>query len=282
MTVDNRRVRTDPTSAGHRPVRAVLGDVTVDVVGFDAAVDLIAKPAVTPARTITTLNLQQLALAHRDPTIAELIRRSDLTVADGWPVAALAGWQANQRCPRVTGSDLLPSLLARAGECGLSVALIGARHGASAELMAAHLRRFPSAQVRALEPDISDSPDERDVCQLAPLLDGGAFDLILLALGSPKSDRLAGLLAESLRGGTIVGVGAAVDFLTGRIARAPRSWQVLGMEWLWRLAHEPRRLGPRYFRAATAFVPVAVATAWRGRQRREQAPIAGRDEPWRR
>lgn len=282
MAVDNRPARTDPTGAGRHRVRAVLGDVTVDVVGFDVAVDLIAKPAVTPARTITTLNLQQLALAHQDSEIAELIRRSDLTVADGWPVAALAGWQANQRCPRVTGSDLLPALLERAGECGLSVALIGARHGASAELMAEHVRRFPSAQVTALEPDISDSPDERDISQLAPILDGEAFDLILLALGSPKSDRLAGLLAGVLRGGTIVGVGAAVDFLTGRIARAPRSWQVLGMEWLWRLAHEPRRLGPRYLRAAAAFAPVAAATAWRGRQRRAQAPIAGQDESWRR
>lgn len=258
--------------------RADLGPVIIDVVTFDTALAAIAAPAATPARTITTANLQQLALAERDPQIAELIASSALTVADGWPVAALAGRVVGERCERVTGSDLLPALLERAGSEGLSVAIVGGRDGAAADLVTAHLHRFPGARAIALDPELPDDPAEADLTPLAPLLTGEPYDIVLLALGSPKSDRLAGLLAQRLAAGTIIGVGAAVDFLTGRVERAPRGWQAVGMEWLWRLAHEPRRLGPRYVRGLLAFVPLAVAVLTlrrrAGRRVRPQLPGA--------
>ena len=257
-------VREDPADSRPR-VRVRLGEIDVDVVEFGEVVDLVAVPADprVGARTITTANIQHMALARRDPQMRALIGASALTIADGWPVARLAGWVSGMPCRRLAGSDLLPALLATAASRGLGVALIGAREGAAEAVARRHRSRYPGARVMAMEPHISDVPTDAEVTEVISALSGGSWDLVVLALGSPKSERFAGRLATTLDAGTIIGVGAGIDFLAGRIRRAPAFLQRAGLEWLWRMVREPVRLTPRYASATMDMLPVVLGAVRR-------------------
>ncbi|MFM2438069.1 MAG: hypothetical protein RLZ55_886 [Actinomycetota bacterium] len=245
--------------------RALVGPLEVDVLTFDQALARIAVPAARPARTVTTANIQQVALALGDPQFARLVNASAITVADGWPVARVAGAIAGRPCQRVAGSALLPALLTEAGRAGLSVAIVGGRPGAAEDVVGAHLESWPGSRAIALSTAIPHAPDAETLALLAPILDAEPFDLVILALGSPKSDRLGRLIAAELDSGTVLGVGAGVDFLAGKVRRAPLWLQRIGLEWAWRLCLEPRRLSGRYARSAAAFAPVALSAIWRRR-----------------
>jgi len=86
-----------------------------------------------------------------------------------------------------------------------------------------------------------------------------APDIVWVGLGTPKQERFMAGPGKSLDTGLLVGVGAAFDFLSGRVAQAPRWMQRSGLEWIFRLCTEPRRLGPRYLVTNTTFVARALA-----------------------
>lgn len=195
---------------------------------------------------VVTANLDYMAKVRHDPALDRVVARADLVVADGVPLLWMAGWSGQSLPGRVNGTDLVVRLLQRAADRGWRVAFLGGepRVAERAAAQAAARWSTPVAGVWPLPPeDVRDPVASRAVAEQVGAL---APSLVLVGLGAGKQDEWIDLHRELLGDGVVIGVGSALDFVAGTRARAPRLFQKVGLEWLWRLALEPGRLWRRY------------------------------------
>lgn len=192
--------------------------------------------------------------SQRDPELLAIHNASGLTTPDGMPMV-WAGRRAGAHwMSRVYGPDLMLSVLERAAERGWSSFLYGGNDGV-ADLLASRLTaRFPGLDIagtycppfRALTPAEDDDVVRR-------INDVGA-DIVWVGLSTPKQERWMAAHVGRLEAPALVGVGAAFDFHAGLVSQAPSWMQQRGLEWLYRVAKEPRRLWKRYLQNNPAFV----------------------------
>jgi N-acetylglucosaminyldiphosphoundecaprenol N-acetyl-beta-D-mannosaminyltransferase len=168
---------------------------------------------------------------------------------------------------RVAGSNLIWSLTARAAERGASIFLLGGNPGA-AEACAERMRaEYPRVRIAGLmSPPQGFEQDERALDEIVAGLRTAAPDIVYLALGFPKQEELALKLAPELPTTWFAGVGISFSFVAGQVQRAPRWMQRAGLEWLHRLAQEPRRLFRRYLVDGLPFAARMFAHALKSRQ----------------
>jgi N-acetylglucosaminyldiphosphoundecaprenol N-acetyl-beta-D-mannosaminyltransferase len=196
---------------------------------------------------IATPNVDHVRRATRDGRLADLIRTADISVADGAPVVWATKIAGAPVPARVTGADLLWSLSGAAAAEGRSVYLLGGEPGVPDRAAAALQATFPELKVagtcsppRGFEHDT----DEMERC-LEGLL-AAAPDIVFVGLGFPKQENVISTFGGKLPTTWWLGCGAALPFAAGDLKRAPAWMRPLGLEWFFRLAHEPRRLFRRY------------------------------------
>lgn len=214
----------------------------------DAGLESIATAIAQRARTgqphcVTTTNLSHLRYLERDPAFSRSYARADVVTADGWPVALLCSLRLRRRVPRVTGADLLPHVASQLRGHQTPIVVVGG----SSSSVKAFLRRQSQAEASHVNvlPDETATPAAcRDlVARLAATLP--TTGLAIVSLSAPRQEYLAAVLREQTNL-SILPCGASLDFAAGTRRRAPRLMQRLGIEWLFRIATEPRRLAPRY------------------------------------
>jgi N-acetylglucosaminyldiphosphoundecaprenol N-acetyl-beta-D-mannosaminyltransferase len=186
-------------------------------------------------------------VAQDDPEMYEALRRSTLTVPDGMPLVWAARLQGAPVPERVAGSDVTWSLAGAAARARASVYLLGGAPG-TAELAAERLRRqFPGLVVAGvLSPPLGFERDPDQLAVIAAALTVARPSIVFVGLGFPKQEKLIEWLRPRFPDTWFMSVGGSLDFIAGRIDRAPRWMQAAGLEWLHRLTHEPRRLFKRY------------------------------------
>ena len=224
--------------------------------------------------SVVTPNLDHLRqLAHR-PELAALLRSADLVVADGMPLVWASRLQGSPLVERVAGSDLVWSLTAEAALRDRSVFLLGGAPGAC-EAAEARLRAvYPGARFAGhLCPPFGFEKDEREIDRIREALATTRPDIVYVALGFPKQERLIAYLRGEFPSTWFLGVGFSLSFIAGQSSRAPAWMGRLGVEWLHRLAKEPRRLAKRYLVHDLPFALRLFASTLRERRRR------GRTEP---
>jgi N-acetylglucosaminyldiphosphoundecaprenol N-acetyl-beta-D-mannosaminyltransferase len=193
--------------------------------------------------------------ARRDPTFRKILNESFLTTPDGMPLV----WLAPPGVERVYGPDLMLAVCDAGRATGLRHYFYGGAPGVAELLREKLCARFPGVEVvgtftppyRPLNPDET-AALRADVTRARP-------DIIWVGLGTPKQERFMAENWRTLDAGLLIGVGAAFDFHSGRIRQAPRWMQRSGLEWLFRLGTEPRRLGPRYLTTNPLFVLRVIA-----------------------
>jgi N-acetylglucosaminyldiphosphoundecaprenol N-acetyl-beta-D-mannosaminyltransferase len=194
-----------------------------------------------------TANLDHLRRYRTEPLARLLIDSADLIVADGAPLvwtSRLAGAGLPQR---VAGSNMIWELAREAAEADVSVYLLGGDPGVAEKASRVLQERHPSLQVAGTCcPPFGFENDERELARIEGAVAEAAPDLILVALGFPKQDLLIQRLRTDLPTTSFIGVGISFSFVAGEVSRAPVWTQRLGIEWLYRLAQEPRRLFRRY------------------------------------
>lgn len=196
---------------------------------------------------VVTVNIDHLRLFSREPEYAGLCALASLTVPDGMPLVWASYLQGTPLPERVAGSSLLWSLTAAAARQGRGIFLLGGSPG-TADAAASVLRqRYPALHVAGTAcPAAGFEADPRNIADLTARLITAAPDIIYVGLGKPKQDLLINRLRTRLPQTWFVGVGISFSFVCGAMFRAPVWMQHLGLEWLHRLAQEPRRLGIRY------------------------------------
>ncbi len=226
---------------------------------------------------IVTPNLDHLRRLTRDADFRSLCAGAELRVADGMPLLWAARLQGTPLPERVAGSNLIWSLSGRAAHAGRGVYLLGGDPGTAEEAARVLRQRFAALRIAGIHcPAPGFERDARALAEISAGLARSGADLVLVALGSPKQEQLIAQLRSQLPRAWWIGIGISFSFVAGRVARAPRWMQRLGLEWLHRLAQEPRRLARRYLVDGLPFAAaLLVGCAWRGlRRARSGAPRA--------
>ena len=218
---------------------------------------------------VVTPNLDILRQLITNQTTRELCSGATLFVADGMPLIWASRLQRTPLPERVTGSDMVFSLTQRAAEAGLRLSLVGGDimpDGTRvADIAAAKLReRFPALTIASVE-----APpygfDDTYIAGLAQRLIDARPDIVYVAIGFPKQERLIARLRPHLPNAWFLGIGISFSFVTGDVQRAPRWMQRAGLEWVHRMAQEPGRLTKRYLVHGLPFAArLLLTSAWRG------------------
>jgi N-acetylglucosaminyldiphosphoundecaprenol N-acetyl-beta-D-mannosaminyltransferase len=225
--------------------RVQIGSIEVDSLTFDAAVD--ALDALVRARrggAVFTPNVDHVVLAEEHEAFRRSYARAELCVADGMPLVWASRLLGRHIPEKVSGSDLVPALLERAAGGGHRVYLLGGAPGTAEE--AGRVLRERGVAVAGLDaPMLRDPLDPAERQPIVDRIRRAAPDVVLVAFGAPKQELFIDA-ARSEVDAVWIGVGATLEFIAGRIPRAPRWMSRHGLEWLYRLAREPRRLWRRY------------------------------------
>lgn len=218
---------------------------------------------------IVTLNVDIARSLSTNERYAGWAQDADLVLVDGMPLVwagRLSGYVVPGRIP---GADLIVSLSGMAADRGRKVAIIGGFDGAAHDAARELRRRFPDLQISCVvEPPLVSDASEIDAATLGAELRASGADLVYVALGFPKQDVLIRNLRQYAPEAWYVGCGGSINFLAGRTRRAPVWLQSLGLEWLFRLFVEPRRLFIRYLMHDVPFACRLLSHALAARLRR--------------
>jgi len=216
---------------------------------------------------MVTVNLDILRQVVQVEGIRELVESSDLRVADGMPLLWAARLQGTPLPERVCGSNLIHSLPAAASRNGRSIYLLGGDPGTADSAAEALRRRHPDLRVAGTHcPAFGFEKDPGQLAEMARAIEQASPDIVFVALGFPKQERLVEQLRAAAPDAWWVGVGISFSFASGRVKRAPRWVQAIGLEWLHRTLQEPRRLFVRYFVHDIPFALGLLARSWRRRR----------------
>lgn len=239
--------------ASDRRTGRVLG-VQIDVLDWDSAITrLLGWGRLQESRYVTICNAHVVVTASRDDAYRQVIDSADMATPDGTPVAWMLRRTSFSGQSRISGPDLMWTLCERSAAEGLPVYFFGSTEETLSALNKRLQAAFPSLRVAGIEsPPFRKLSAEEDYSSVERINASGAC-IVFIGLGCPKQERW---MAEH-RGkvnAVMIGVGAAFDFHAGTLKRAPKWMQDSGLEWLHRLASEPRRLWKRYLVTNTLFV----------------------------
>ena len=236
---------------------------------------------------VATANADFVVNAMNDAELRHILRVSDLVTPDGMPLVWASRMLGRTLPERVTGADIVPLLAELAARKGYRIYMLGARPEVAQKAKENLLRTHPTLQIVGCFSPPALSLDDMDTAGLLADIRAASPDILLVAFGNPKQEKWIYRNREGLRDVPVcMGVGGTFDFLAGQTLRAPQWMRTSGLEWLFRLAHEPKRLWKRYMRDIGYFArhftaqrracpPAAQgATTWTESQRRGSVVLA--------
>ena len=256
------------------PLRVPFLDCEFDAVTMAQAVARAVAWCRAPRRPhlITTVNASTLVAMRRHPAFAAACRAGHLIVADGVPVVWAARLAGASLPARVAGVDLMAHLLERASESHLRVYFLGARAEVLDRLLAVCRDRYPGMQVAGARDGYFAATES---AAIVDAIRASAADMLFVGMPSPFKEVWCHQHAASLGVPVIMGVGGSFDVLSGTLRRAPGWMQGAGLEWLWRLLLEPRRMWKRYLVTNTIFLGLVVRETLRKRLGRFRTSALG-------
>jgi N-acetylglucosaminyldiphosphoundecaprenol N-acetyl-beta-D-mannosaminyltransferase len=250
-------MKTQSQLRGHEEARRkgkhVLG-TWIDALDWEEAVEQVVDwGASSKPRYICICNVHSVVTATSDREFRRALGGADLATCDGAPIAwALRrlGFPAQER---IAGPDLMWRYLRRAEALGQRVYLYGSTEATLCRLRDRLAREFPGVVLAGMHaPQFGTGICRNDEAEVAAINASGA-NVVFIGLGCPKQEKWMAAHRESVKA-VMIGVGAAFDYHAGTVRRAPVWLQDHGLEWLYRLASEPRRLLRRYLVTNTLFL----------------------------
>jgi len=199
----------------------------------------------------------------------EAYAHAGLSLVDGTAVLWALALCAKHVPEKLSGSDLVPALSSFAAARGYSVFFLGAAEGVAAKAADVLKAQYPLLKAAGtFSPPFGFFQDPEENAYTLRVLQEAKPDICFVALASPYQE--IWMYRNYLNSGAkvMIGVGAGLDFIAGVQKRAPRWVQRIGAEWLWRLAHEPKRLWKRYLVDDMRFIPILLRECWKQRVER--------------
>jgi N-acetylglucosaminyldiphosphoundecaprenol N-acetyl-beta-D-mannosaminyltransferase len=238
----------------------VLG-VGVSVIDQDRARNFLFE-AIRHGRRgyVTVTGVHGISEAQADESLRDIFNRALLVTPDGMPMVWMGKLQGHESIQRVYGPELMLNLCEHSVGPGFTHFLFGGVPGIAEELRQNLVARFPGLRVVGTYTPPFRHLNDSELRDLQQMVRGTQPDFFWVGLSTPKQERFMAQHLEILAEGKIfIGVGAAFDLLTGRVRQAPPSMQRVGLEWLFRLTQEPKRLWKRYLINNPLFVARAGA-----------------------
>lgn len=236
------------------PRRFPILTLRASAVSLESAAELVIEWAKAGAsRSVCAANVHMVMEAYDDPGFSEAVNGADLVVPDGMPLAWCLRWHGVRNQQRVCGPDLMLEICRLAENKNIPVGLYGSRDIVLEALQCRLLKRFPNLQISyAYSPPFRPlSVDEQ--ATIIEAIQASKARILFIGLGCPRQERWMDLHRKSLNA-TLLGVGAAFDFHAGKLSIAPNWMKTAGLEWLFRLSTEPRRLWRRYLKHNPRFL----------------------------
>ncbi|MGA7933195.1 MAG: WecB/TagA/CpsF family glycosyltransferase [Kovacikia sp.] len=243
-------------SEKHPIFQKVIG-FPVTALPFDDQIALLlewAKSSVS--KVVCIANVHMLIEAHRNPDFACVLKGADLVTPDGMPLVWMLKLMGSPKQNRIAGMDVLLALCKLASPQGISVFFLGSQDTILARMKVRLEREFPNLKIAGMEPlpfrPLTPTEDEAIIQRLN---DSGA-GLVMVSLGCPKQELWMAQHKDKVQA-VMIGLGGAFPVYAGIHKRAPQIIRALGLEWLFRLAQEPRRLWGRYSSTIPIFIWLA-------------------------
>jgi N-acetylglucosaminyldiphosphoundecaprenol N-acetyl-beta-D-mannosaminyltransferase len=243
--------RLRPYHGATLQTRTLFG-IPVAAATLDDAVDLVHR--VIAARSslhIGVVNAAKIVNMRRDEHLKESVLASDVVFADGVSVVWASRLLRRPLPERVAGIDLMHGILARGSRHGFRVYCLGATDDVLRRATARIAADYPGVQIVGCRNGYFSEAEEEGVAQG---IAAARPDVLFVAMTSPKKENFLARWGARLQVHVCHGVGGSFDVLAGKVDRAPKLWQQLGLEWLYRVKQEPRRLWRRYLVTNTLFV----------------------------
>ncbi len=241
--------------------RVCLGRIYAHAVSAEQALDEVAR-LIEAGRGgyIVTPNVDHVVQAERSDALAQAYDDASLSLVDGQPLIWLSRLLRQPLPEKISGSDFVPLLMERAALEGWRIAFVGAAEGVGAKAAEVLREKHPTIQIVAVEsPPFGFDQDPEESARVLERVRAARADLVVMALGCPKQELLMQRWRSELAPALGIGSGATLDFIAGNIPRAPSWMSKNGLEWLFRLLREPRRLAHRYLIRD----PQILGVAWR-------------------
>lgn len=240
----------------------VLG-VAFDALTVEQAADRARELYQGPGGVIVTPNPEIVYLCRKDQAAREAVKGADLVLADGVGILYGARILGRPLKTRVTGMDLSAALLSQLRDADNSLYLLGAKPGVAEEAARRLEKDYPGLKIAGTH----DGYFQEDAPVLQAIRGSGA-SVVFVCLGAPRQEKWMARNRRQLPGVLMIGLGGALDVLSGQVRRAPAGFQRLGLEWLYRLIREPRRIGRMM--KLPLFLLLVIGQRLRGRKKETQ------------
>ena len=207
------------------------------------------------------------------PGYRAVVAGADHIYADGSGMALAARLAGQPLADNVNGTDLFPQLVADAAAAGVTLFLLGGRPGVAAAARA-RMNSFDLGAAIAGDAHGFFAPGSAGEDAAITAINASGATIVLVGMGVPLQDEWIAANAHRLRASVLIGVGGLFDYFAGTVSRAPHAFRVIGCEWLWRLALEPRRMARRYLIGNALFVSRAIVAAGRSRATRARPAVS--------
>src|SRR5437667_2962027 len=246
--------------------RSILG-VRVDATSYpDATEQILNWARAGDSRAVAAANVHVVMEGYDDPGCRNALGVADLVTPDGMPLVWMLRRLGLREQTRVYGPDLTLCVCEAASREGIAIGLYGGGPEALEALQKGYRARFPQLRIAyAYSPPFRPLTPDEDESVVRAINDSGAR-ILLVGLGCPKQERWAAEHRGRVQAVMMAG-GAAFDFHSGPVKQAPRWMQRAGLEWIFRLVMEPRRLWRRYFKHNPRFLWLAVWQLLRYKER---------------
>lgn len=250
--------------------RVKLFGVEIDPTSMKETVEVIfswAKQKKSECKFVITPNVDHIVQVQHNIALQAAYKQASLVVADGRPVVWAANFLGADIPETVPGSDLVPAIFdhAQGDNIEIKVFLLGAMPGVADRAKSLITKQWPIVKiVGTLSPDFGFDKNEAESKQICEIVNASGANFLVLGLGAPKQELWIHQYASQISVKVALCVGATIDFLAKEKPRAPVWMRKCGLEWLHRVASEPKRLAKRYTIDAIKF-PQIVYKEWRSK-----------------
>lgn len=204
---------------------------------------------------VVTPNVDHIVRIEKDSELKKAYENADLILTDGKPLLWIANWHGTPIKEKISGSDLFPRLCQMASEKGYSMFFLGAAEGIAAKAAENLTKKNPRLNiVGTYSPPFGFESKPEEIEKIKNQIKRTHPEILVIGLGCPKQEKFMYHYCNELEVPISLGLGASFDFEAGNIKRAPRWMSNHGLEWLYRITQDPKRLVKRYFTDLIIFV----------------------------
>ncbi len=211
---------------------------------LDAIDKIIAKEK---GEYVVTPNVDHIVQLEKDKELKAVYDNASLILTDGKPLLWIAKWYGTPIKEKISGSDLFPLLCERSAQKGYKMFFLGAKEGVAAKAAANLMKRYEGLNVvDTYSPPFGFESNQLEINKIKNMITKSKPDILIVGLGCPKQEKFMYHYCKELDVPISFGLGASFDFEAGNIKRAPKWMANHGLEWLFRITQDPKRMAKRY------------------------------------